>query len=252
MKNFPAVSCCPTTFYSAPLFTNMNSYFLYPPKIYESWLTFSPHPPKRYLPEFAHPYNVLEKAGVDITIASPKGGEAPLDPSSVEASKSDESSQTFLKTQESLWKNTHKLSDFVGKASEYDALFYVGGHGPMFDLATDSTSHKIINEFWTAGKVVSAVCHGPAALVNVKLSDGSYLIKGKEVTAFSNAEEDQAGLSKEMPFMLETDLGTNGGKFVKAAEPWGEKVVVSGKLITGQNPASAAGVGQAIKTAINA
>jgi len=203
-----------------------------------------------YLPEFAHPYDVLEKAGADITIASPKGGEAPLDPSSVEAFKSDEASQTFLKTKESLWKNTHKLSDFAGKAKEFDALFYVGGHGPMFDLANDATSHKIINEFWEAGKVVSAVCHGPAALVNVKLADGSYLIKGKEVTGFSNVEEDQAGLSSAMPFLLETGLGQNGGKFEKADQPWGAKVVVAGNLITGQNPASATGVGEAIKTAI--
>jgi len=205
-----------------------------------------------YLPEFAHPYDVLEKAGVDISIASPKGGEAPLDPSSVEAFKSDEASQTFLKTKESLWKNTHKLSDFAGKAKDFDAIFYVGGHGPMFDLANDTTSHKIINEFWEAGKVVSAVCHGPAALVNVKLADGSYLIKDKEVTGFSNTEEDQAGASSAMPFMLETDLGQNGGKFVKADQPWGVKVVEAGKLITGQNPASASGVGEAIKTAIKA
>ena len=205
-----------------------------------------------YLPEFAHPYDVLEKAGVDITIASPKGGEAPLDPSSVEAFKNDEASQNFLKNKESLWKSTHKLSDFAGKAKDYSALFYVGGHGPMFDLATDLTSHQIINEFWEAGKVVSAVCHGPAALVNAKLSDGTYLIKDKEVTGFSNVEEDQAGLSKAMPFLLETDLAKNGGKFVKADQPWGVKVSVAGNLITGQNPASATGVGEAIKTAIRA
>ncbi|MCJ1465895.1 hypothetical protein MMC07_004514 [Pseudocyphellaria aurata] len=205
-----------------------------------------------YLPEFAHPYDVLEKAGVDITVASPKGGEAPLDPSSIEAFKSDEASQNFLTNKTDLWKNTQRLSEFVGKAGDYDALFYVGGHGPMFDLATDSTSHKVIAEFWDAGKVVSAVCHGPAALVNAKLSDGSYLIQDKELTAFSNAEEDQMGLSKAMPFMLETDLVNNGAKFVKADEPFGEKVVVAGRLITGQNPASALGVGKAIKTAITA
>ena len=205
-----------------------------------------------YLPEFAHPYNVLAKAGADITIASPNGGEAPLDPSSVKAFEKDEESQTFLKTMGSLWKNTQKLSEFVGKSGDYAALFYVGGHGPMFDLATDSTSHKVINEFWSAGKVVGAVCHGPAALVNVKLSDGSYLIKDKEVTGFSNAEEEQAGLTKAMPFLLESDLTKNGGKFEKASQPWGEKVCVAGNLITGQNPASAAGVGEAIKQAIKA
>lgn len=205
-----------------------------------------------YLPELAHPYDLLEKAGVDITIASPKGGEAPLDPASVEAFKNDEVSQTVLENKSDLWKNTHKLSQFVGKAGDYDALFYVGGHGPMFDLATDSTSHKVITEFWDAGKVVSAVCHGPAALVNVKLSDGSYLIQDKELTAFSNAEEDQMGFSEAMPFMLETELVRNGAKFVKADQPFGVKVIVAGRLITGQNPASALDVGEAIKKAINA
>lgn len=218
-------------------------------------IALTPPLTQRYLPEFAHPYSVLEKAGVSITVASPNGGSSPLDPSSVEASKDDATSQDFLKTKESLWKDTHKLSSFVGKAAEFDAVFYVGGHGPMFDLATDTTSQRLIAEFWSAGKVVSAVCHGPAALVNAKLSDGTYLISGKEVTGFSNAEEDQMGLSGEMPFMLETGLGKSGGKFVKAAEPFGEKVVVAGeggRLITGQNPASAGGVGEAIKTAIKA
>ena len=205
-----------------------------------------------YLPEFAHPYDVLENAGVDITIASPKGGEAPLDPASVEAFKSDDICQRFLKDKSDLWKNTQKLSEFVGKAGDYDALFYVGGHGPMFDLATDSTSHKVIAEFWDTGKVVSAVCHGPAALVNVKLSDGSYLIQDKEVTGFSNEEEEQAGLTEVMPFLLETELKSNGGVFVKADKPWEEKISVTGNLITGQNPASASGVGKAIKAAIKA
>lgn len=122
----------------------------------------------------------------------------------------------------------------------------------MFDLATDSESQQLIKEFYEKGKVVSAVCHGHAALANVKLSDGSYLIKGQEVTAFTNAEEDQAGLSSAMPFMLETKLGENGAKFVKA-DPWAAKVVSSGKgnkLITGQNPASAAPLGEAILAAL--
>lgn len=123
----------------------------------------------------------------------------------------------------------------------------------MFDLATDSTSHQIIREFYESGKVVSAVCHGPAALVNVKLSDGSYLVAGQEVTGFTNTEEDQAQLSSAMPFMLETELGARGGKVVKADAPWAAKVVKSGKgnkLITGQNPASAAPIGEAILAAI--
>ena len=126
----------------------------------------------------------------------------------------------------------------------------------MFDLASDPTSIELARDFYESGKVVSAVCHGPAALVNVKLSDGSYLIAGQPVTGFSNVEEDQVGLSSAMPFLLETDLQKNsGGKFEKADEPWGVKVVVSGKggkLLTGQNPASAGPLGEAIVKALKA
>lgn len=124
----------------------------------------------------------------------------------------------------------------------------------MFDLANDDTSHQVIREFWEAGKVVAAVCHGPAALANVKLSDGSYLINGAPVTGFSNAEEDAVGLSSSMPFMLEDALNKNsGGHYQKADAAWGENVVVAkdSRLITGQNPASAAGVGKAIHEAIS-
>lgn len=168
--------------------------------------------------------------------------------------KSDAESTEFLNNQSALWKNTEPLSKFAGKASDFAAIFYVGGHGPMFDLAEDSTSHQIIKEFWESGKVVGAVCHGPAALSKVKLSDGSYLVSGSAVTGFSNAEEDQVGLSPAMPFMLETDLIKNGGKFEKAADAWGEKVVIGkeGRLLTGQNPASAAGIGKAVAQAIGA
>ncbi|KXS98768.1 hypothetical protein AC578_9048 [Pseudocercospora eumusae] len=204
-----------------------------------------------FLPEFAHPYYKLE-GKADIVIASPKGGVAPLDPGSVEMFKEDAESTKFLKEKESLWKNTEKLSKYIGKADEFDAIFYVGGHGPMFDLATDPESHSLIKEFYEKGKVVSAVCHGPAALANVKLTDGSYLVAGQEVTGFTNTEEDQVGLSSAMPFMLETQLAANGGKFVKA-EPWQSKVAISGKanrLITGQNPASAGPLGEAILAAL--
>lgn len=122
----------------------------------------------------------------------------------------------------------------------------------MFDLATDSESQQLIKEFYEKGKVVSAVCHGPAAFLNVKLGDGTSLIKGQGVTAFTNTEEDQVGLSSAMPFLLETQLETNGAKFTKT-DPWGAKVVTSGKenkLITGQNPASAAPIGEAILSAL--
>ncbi|KAJ4351601.1 uncharacterized protein N0V89_006944 [Didymosphaeria variabile] len=202
-----------------------------------------------YLPELAHPYHVLSKKA-EITVASPKGGEAPLDPASVEAAK-DDVSVNFHKNNEAVWKNTQKLESFVGKAGDFDAIFYVGGHGPMFDLVDNPTSQQLIREFWEAGKVVSAVCHGPAVFYDAKLSDGSLLVAGKEVTAFTNTEEEQVGLTKAVPFLPEDALQkASGGKFVKAAEPWGEKVVVSGRLITGQNPASATGVGEAIAKAL--
>jgi putative intracellular protease/amidase len=123
----------------------------------------------------------------------------------------------------------------------------------MWDLAHDETSHKLINEFYSRNKIVSAVCHGPAALAYVKLPSGQYLLSGQSVTGFSNAEEDQVGLSSVMPFMLETQLNeASGGKFVKAKDAWGPKVVVSGdgRILTGQNPTSAGPLGQAIYDAI--
>jgi len=205
-----------------------------------------------YLPEFAHPYEVLAPH-VQIVIASPHGGAAPLDPSSVEATKEDPISVKFLKEHEELWSKTEKLESFLGHAKEYEAIFYVGGHGPMFDLATDETSHKLINEFYTNSKIIAAVCHGPAALTHVKLSTGGYLLDNSPVTGFSNSEEDAVGLTSEMPFKLEDALNkASGGKYVKNASDWGKKVVVAreGQLITGQNPASATGVGQAIYDAI--
>ncbi|KAF7714225.1 Glyoxalase 3 [Penicillium ucsense] len=205
-----------------------------------------------YLPEFAHPWEVLHEK-VSLTIASPKGGEAPLDPSSVEMFKSDETSTKFLAEQKALWTKTEKLSDVLARADEFDALFYVGGHGPMFDLTTDSTSLSLIQTFAVAKKPVAAVCHGPCVLLNATAPSGVPLISGATVTGFSNTEEDQAQLSDAMPFLLETELQkVSGGGYVKADEPWGEKVVISktagigGPLITGQNPASATGVGKAL------
>ncbi|KAK1537666.1 DJ-1/PfpI family protein [Colletotrichum paranaense] len=203
-----------------------------------------------YLPELAHPFDVLKEAGVEMTFASPKGGVAPLDQASVEMFASDPSSKNFLENHKAIWENTEKLSNFVGRASEFDAIFYPGGHGPMYDLAFDATSHALIAEFAAQNKPVASVCHGPAAIVNAKLNDGTYLVAGKTVTGFSNTEEDQAGFTPEMNFMLEDRLKKNGGKYELAAEPWGEKVVVDGIVITGQNPASAHGVGKAIAKAL--
>ncbi|KAJ9396804.1 hypothetical protein DTO282F9_6329 [Paecilomyces variotii] len=209
-----------------------------------------------YLPEFAHPHEVLHTKA-DLTIVSPHGGEAPLDPNSVKAFEKDEISQKFLKEQKNLWTNTAKLADLVSKAGEFDAIFYVGGHGPMFDLVDEPNSLALIQSFAAAKKPVAAVCHGPVALLNATAPSGVPLISGASVTGFSNEEETQVGLLEAMPFPLETELNrVSGGGYVKADQAWGEKVVVAktagtgAPLITGQNPASASGVGKAILQAL--
>jgi len=200
-----------------------------------------------YLPEFAHPYYEISPYA-NITVASPKGGKAPLDPSSIENFKSDEPSVKFLSEEESLWTNTVKIAEFKGKSGDFDAIFYVGGHGPVFDLAVDQDSIDLIREFYENGKIVSAVCHGPAVFVNVKLSNGEHLLKDQPATAFSNFEEDAIGLSDAIPFLTETKIFEAGGKYEKAAEAWQPHVAVGrgGKLITGQNPASAAPIAKEI------
>jgi len=199
-----------------------------------------------FLPEFAHPHHVFAPHFA-ITTASPAGGVAPLDPWSVEFAAEDAQAQDFYKSESALWERTRPLSEFVGRAGEFAAIFYVGGHGPMFDLARDETSMAVVREFWEAGKTVAAVCHGPIALANVKLSDGSFLVDGSAVTGFTNAEEDQVELTKAMPFLLEDVLKTNGAKF-ESADPWGVKVVAGkeGRLYTGQNPQSATPIAEAI------
>ncbi|CAG5129762.1 unnamed protein product [Candidula unifasciata] len=199
-----------------------------------------------YLPELAHPYKVLVDAGVtDIDSISPKGGKAPLDPTSVEQFKDDAVCQWFLKDAkaQALVNNTKTPTQV--KASDYAAVLFPGGHGPMFDLATDAEIARITAEVYEKGGVVAAVCHGPAGLVPVKLSNGDPLVKGKKVTSFTNAEEDAVDLSKYMPFMLETRLEELGATFSKA-DNWQEHVVVDGRLITGQNPASSTKLGKSI------
>ncbi|KAI1367701.1 DJ-1/PfpI family protein [Xylaria arbuscula] len=201
-----------------------------------------------YLPELSHPYDVLTGAGVEIVTASPKGGVAPLDPASVEMFKSDAGAQAFANEKKAVWEQTQVLSSFKGRADEFDALFYPGGHGPMFDLVNDADSIAVIEEFAAKGKIVAAVCHGPVVFVNAKRADGKALLAGRDVTGFSNAEEDAVDMSKYMPFLLEDRIKAVGGNYKKADQPWGELVLVQdgGKLITGQNPASAKGVGEAI------
>jgi len=201
-----------------------------------------------YLPEAAHPYYVLLPHH-HITFASPLGPNPPLDEHSVEAF-TDEECTRFLKDSVVREKLDTALKLSEVKYADYDAIFYVGGHGPAIDLAFDETNIKLAGEFYQAGKPTAAVCHGPAALQAVTDAQGKSIFEGKTVTALSNAEEEAAGMVKAVPFLLESRIREKGGNFVKSDELWGAKVVVDGHLITGQNPASARGVGEAILAAL--
>ncbi|CCM04059.1 uncharacterized protein FIBRA_06218 [Fibroporia radiculosa] len=201
-----------------------------------------------YLPEAAHPYYILAPHHT-VDFASPNGPNPPIDESSVKMFTDDESTR-FLQDAvvQAKFTAAKKLADV--DSSAYDAIFYVGGHGPVIDLATDPVNINLANQFWRAGKITSAVCHGPAALVGVTGSTGESIFNGKAATGFSNFEEEQVGKVKDVPFLLEDRIKALGAKYEKAGEPWGVKVIVDGKLITGQNPASAKGVGEAIHSAL--
>ncbi|MGV9010793.1 type 1 glutamine amidotransferase domain-containing protein [Brevundimonas sp.] len=198
-----------------------------------------------WLEEFAAPYYVMKDAEADITLASPKGGQPPLDPKSDEPDAQTEATERFKADAEgkAALASTHPLSDV--KADDYDAVFYPGGHGPMWDLAEDKTSIALIEAFAKADKPVGAVCHAPAALRHVKGPDGEFLVKGRKVTGFSNTEEEGVGLTDVVPFLLEDVLKQNGGDYSRGAD-WGVHVVTDGKLVTGQNPASSEGAAEAL------
>lgn len=189
-----------------------------------------------WLEEFAAPYYAFKDAGAEITLASPAGGQPPLDPSSDTPDAQTDFTERFKQdtTAKEQLATTHKLADI--NAADYDAVFYPGGHGPMWDLAVDLKSISLIEDFVNTDKPVAFVCHAPAALKNVKV-DGEYLVKDKKVTGFSNTEEEAVGLTDVVPFLLEDALQANGGKYEKGAD-WQSYVVEDGLLITGQNPAS--------------
>jgi putative intracellular protease/amidase len=196
-----------------------------------------------YLSEVTHPYFRLTDAGFRVVIASPKGGKAPMDKRSYKLN--DDDNKRFLDNPKLAAKldNTVSLKDI--NPNEYSAILFAGGHGTMWDFPKNKLTNKIASSIYENGGVVSAVCHGPAALVNIKLSNGKYLIEGKSVTAFTNDEEEAAQLTDIMPFLLETKLIERGAIF-KNAGLWQENVVINGRLVTGQNPASARAVGEAI------
>jgi putative intracellular protease/amidase len=190
-----------------------------------------------WIEEFASPYYVLLDGGAEITIASPKGGQPPVDPKSEAKDAQTPFTKRFYKDHIAIDKVAHsfKLSDI--KEADYDAVFYPGGHGPLWDLATDKTSIKLIESFYKHQKPIAFVCHAPAALVNVKVVNGEPLVKGKQVTGFSNTEEEAVQLTKVVPFLLEDELTKNGAKYSKGAD-WASYVKQDGLLITGQNPGS--------------
>jgi putative intracellular protease/amidase len=196
-----------------------------------------------YLPEVAHPYYKFIKAGYEVVFASPKGGHAPMDPKSKDLK--DPENKKFFENKLLMKKLDNTISLTVVDATKYDAIVFAGGHGTMWDFHNSDVLNKLTAKIYESGGIVAAVCHGPAALVNIKLSNGKYLIDGKSVTGFTNKEEDIVQLSSQMPFMLETEMVKRGAKF-SSAEPWKEKVVVDGRLITGQNPASAGELGSEI------
>lgn len=189
-----------------------------------------------WVEEFAAPYYYLADRDVAITLASPKGGQPPIDPSSETPDSQTSATDRFNEDSELQEKlaNTHVLENI--KESDYDAVFYPGGHGPLWDLAEDKNSTRLIEEFYTKNKPVAAVCHAPAVFKNTKIQ-GESLVKGKDVTGFSNTEEEAVQLTDIVPFLVEDMLQNNGGNYSKAGD-WQPYATVDGHLITGQNPAS--------------
>ncbi|APG95531.1 type 1 glutamine amidotransferase domain-containing protein [Sinorhizobium americanum] len=189
-----------------------------------------------WLEEFAAPYYVFKDAGAEVTLASPKGGQPPIDPKSDEPGDQTEAMERF-KTDPAAQRalaNTSKLADVT--ADGFDAIFYPGGHGPLWDLAGDTNSIALIEDFYHAGKPVAAVCHGPAVLRQVTYQ-GEPIVKGKRVTGFTNSEEKAVQLTEVVPFLVEDELKRLGGRFERAAD-WADFTVVDGRLVTGQNPSS--------------
>ncbi len=189
-----------------------------------------------WVEEFASPYYYLADNNVAITLASPKGGQPPIDPSSELPDFQTPATDRFNKDNELQEKLANTLVLENIKEADYDAVFYPGGHGPLWDLAEDKNSTRLIEEFYTNNKPVAAVCHAPAVFKNTKVA-GKSLVEGKNVTGFSNTEEDAVQLTSIVPFLVENMLQENGGSYTKVAD-WHPYAVEDGNLITGQNPAS--------------
>lgn len=194
-----------------------------------------------YLGEVSHPWEVLNDAGYEIDFVSPKGGNPPVDGFDL----SDPVNKKFWEDEAYHQKISNSLKPEDVNPNHYDAIFFAGGHGAMWDLPNSDALGQIAAKIYETGGVVSAVCHGPAGLINIKLSDGKYLIEGKKVNGFSNEEEEIVKLTDVVPFLLEEKLKERGGIYEKS-EPWQTHVTVDERLVTGQNPQSAKAVGEAM------
>jgi putative intracellular protease/amidase len=190
-----------------------------------------------WIEEFAAPYYTLKDAGAEIVLASPNGGQPPIDPKSAEPENQTEATKRFDKDKDlqQLLAHTKKLSEVA--ADDFDAVFYPGGHGPLWDLSNDKQSINLIESFWKSKKLVAVVCHSPSVLIHVKDENGDALVKGKKVTGFSNTEEAAVKLTDVVPFLLEDELKKLGAIYSKK-EDWASYVIEDGLLISGQNPAS--------------
>lgn len=198
-----------------------------------------------WLEEFAAPYYVFNDAGAQLTLASPKGGQPPLDPKSYEPDAQTEATERFRKDSAAQQALGATVRLDTVKAEDFDAVFYPGGHGPLWDLAEDRHSIALIEAFHTGGKPVAAVCHAPGVLRHVKAADGQPLVKGKRVTGFTNTEEEAVQLTDVVPFLVEDELKAKGGVYSKA-EDWASYTVEDGLLLTGQNPASSEATAKAL------
>lgn len=204
-----------------------------------------------YLPEVAHPYYIFKDAGFEIDMCSPKGGKSLMDEGSGETFKEDPTCSRLSADSEVLTaiENTKPASEVDG--SKYDVIFFPGGHAPMYDLPDNEVTNKLAAQVYENGGIVCAVCHGVVGIVNTKLSNGEYMIKGHKVTSFTNLEEEQVELMAQMPFPLQTRLAEHGAEFVEAT-PWSANIATSncGRIITGQNPQSANGMAEAVIKAV--
>ncbi|QLE59029.1 type 1 glutamine amidotransferase domain-containing protein [Nostoc sp. TCL26-01] len=192
-----------------------------------------------YLAEVSHPVDVFNRAGFTVSYVSPKGGKAPM----IGVDLNDPINQAFLDNPENVAQVENTLRPEQIDPAQFDAIFYAGGHGTMWDFPNNQDIAKIAATIYEQGGVIGAVCHGPAGLVNLKLSDGTYLVAGKKISCFTDAEEEAVGLSEIVPFLLAPKLIEQGATHTKVAN-FQKHVVVSDRLVTGQNPASATGVAE--------